>query len=47
MCSSDLKEFSEFTVGVELILGGVFLVLLIGILLSVRISIRIVRKKEV
>ena len=41
------KEFSEFTVGVELILGGVFLVLLIGILLSVRISIRIVRKKEV
>ena len=41
------KEFSEFTIGVELILGGVFLVLLIGILLSVRISIRIVRKKEV
>ena len=41
------KEFSEFTVGVELILGGVFLVLLIGILLSVRISIRIVCKKEV
>lgn len=41
------KEFSEFTVGVELILGGVFLMLLIGILLSVRISIRIVRKKEV
>ncbi len=41
------KEFSEFTMGVELILGGVFLVLLIGILLSVRISIRIVRKKEV
>lgn len=41
------KEFSEFTVGVGLILGGVFLVLLIGILLSVRISIRIVRKKEV
>lgn len=41
------KEFSEFTEGVELILGGVFLVLLIGILLSVRISIRIVRKKEV
>ena len=41
------KEFSEFTVGVELILGGVFLVLLIGILRSVRISIRIVRKKEV
>ena len=41
------KEFSEFTVGVELILGGVFLVLLIGIQRSVRISIRIVRKKEV
>lgn len=41
------KEFSGFTMGVGLILGGVFLVLLIGILLSVRISIRIVRKKEV
>lgn len=41
------KEFSGFTMGVGLILGSVFLVLLIGILLSVRISIRIVRKKEV
>lgn len=41
------KEFSGFTMGVGLILGGVFLVLLIGILLSVRISIRIVCKKEV
>ena len=40
------KEFSEFTVGVELILGSVFLVLLIGILLSVHISIQVVPQKE-
>lgn len=41
------QEFSKFSIGIELIFGGVFLVLLLGLLLSIRISIRIVRKKEV
>lgn len=41
------QEFSRFSIGIELIFGGIFLVLVLGLLLSIRISIQIVRKKEV
>lgn len=41
------QEFSKFSIGIELIFGGIFLVLVLGLLLSIRISIQIVRKKEV